>query len=214
MAKYRAVVPATRGKMTIMFYQVEADAETLQEGIRTFGEVMRRAEGLTLPGSFSPRTAFGSLPAPPPETDADVEGTSSASESVIDVTIASSRASRKPIRKWPIMRLEKELNLHPKGKPPLKAFVADKNPTNQDERITVCVYYMCKILELTFITSHHVYTCLKHIGVRTPNDLPEALRKIASRKGYVDTTKGTDLKTTNTGNNLVEHELPRRGVQG
>jgi hypothetical protein len=108
------------------------------------------------------------------------------------------------------MNFVKDLNLHPDGKPSLKEFADEKKPKNQMEQVTVCIYYLCRILELTGVTADHVYTCLKHLNVRTPNDLPQTIRDVARKKGFVDTSKGDDLKITNPGDNFVEHELKDR----
>jgi hypothetical protein len=106
----------------------------------------------------------------------------------------------------------KDLDLVPKGKKPFKAFVEEKKSANQSEKITVCLYYLCRILELPGVTANHVYTCLKDIGAKTPNDLPQTMRTIAKQNGYIDASNGKDLKITNSGDNLIEQSLPHGGA--
>lgn len=215
MAKHKDNQPSTPGKLTIMVVQLEGNDATLQEGIRTFKEAMGRAMPQAAPRAYLPPPA--SLAAlSPPLADEYANGTDNADLQeppggmVIDTTASDhvppskSAKSRKP----PVMQFVKNLDLHPKGKTSLNSFVEQKKPTKQFEKITVCVYYLCRILEVEGVTAHHVYTCLKHIGAATPNDLPQEMRNVANRKGYIDVSDPGDVKITNPGDNFVDHNLP------
>lgn len=58
------------------------------------------------------------------------------------------------------------------------------------------------------MTPDHVFTCFKDVGHRTPKNMPQTIRDTASRKGWLDTSERGNIKITNHGENLVEHDLP------
>ncbi len=206
--------PSAPGRMTVMLIQLEGDDSTLQEGIRTFKDAMARAMPHSNPrANLLPSTPLAAIASQvevnsngraPTENDG-IDGGTIVVDSPGNASTARSSSPRKP----PVMNFVNDLNLRPPGKNSLKSFVQEKKPKSQLEKITVSLHYLCRTLELTGITGHHVYTCLKEIGCKTPNDLPQALRNIAKRKGYVDASNGEDLKMTNSGDNFVEHDLPR-----
>ncbi len=75
------------------------------------------------------------------------------------------------------------------------------------------MYYLYRILEVKDISANHVYTGLKELtefGVRVPSDIPQRLRDTANRKGWFDTSDSNAVKTTISGDNYVEHDLPKR----
>jgi len=219
MVKHRDTQPFSPGKMTIMLIQLEGNDATLQEGIRTFKEAMGRAVPQITPRSQLSHAALGALPAPPLESNgegrSDGETADYVDEGVaVDSPASIPSAASKPAkdRKYPAMDFVKDLDLHPQDKKSFKVFAEEKGPANQTEKITVCLYYLCRILKLDGVTAKHVYTCLKDINAKTPNDLPQTIRTIAKRKGYIDASNGDDLKITNPGVNFVDHSLPHGGA--
>jgi hypothetical protein len=107
-------------------------------------------------------------------------------------------------------RLLKELNFVPgDGKPSLKDFIATKTPANLFEKCTVVVYYFINHLAVRAVSLDHVFTAFKAMEWRLPNDLRNIVQQTGS-KGWLDTSKSSDIKLTPRGDNLVEHDLPRR----
>lgn len=105
----------------------------------------------------------------------------------------------------------KDLNLIPKDKESLKDFHGKKSPETNLERNTVFVYYLIEILGRTGITMNHIYTCYRAIGLRLPGNIKQSITDSASgRYGFLDATKGEDIKMTSLGQNLVMHDLPRK----
>lgn len=110
-------------------------------------------------------------------------------------------------------KLLPNLNLRPAGKNSLKQFVEEKRPETNEERIAVMIHYLQHSLGLTNLTRDHVYSCFKEIGVKSPTEIDAALRMTAHRKGWIDTSNSADLKVTISGENFVEHDLPRKKAE-
>jgi hypothetical protein len=106
------------------------------------------------------------------------------------------------------MSIVKDLNLRPEGEPSFRDFYAQKKPSTQEQAVTVSVYYLKRILELDKVTPEHVFTCFKDVGRKTPRHMPQTIWDTAKRKGWVDTSERGNIKITNHGENLVEHDLP------
>lgn len=106
-------------------------------------------------------------------------------------------------------KLKADLNLRPKGKKSLKEFVAEKKPQTNEERFAVIIYYLQKTLGEKAIGRDHVHTGFKELGVKAPIQIDAALGMAANRKGWINTSGGSDLKMTVHGENFVEHDLPR-----
>jgi len=104
--------------------------------------------------------------------------------------------------------LVKDLNLWPSKKTSLADFVAEKSPKSNQQLHIVIVYYLQRILGIKGISPDHVYTCLKGLGKRTPNDLWTTLRVTANKTNGLDTGNREDIKVTVNGENIVEHDLP------
>jgi hypothetical protein len=103
----------------------------------------------------------------------------------------------------------KDLNLRPKGILSAVDFVAEKQPSNMQHKAVVAVYYLKSLLELENVTTDHVYTFFKNAGWPAPTDFPNTLQQAGSR-GWLDTAQASDIKVTPIGENLVEHDLPKK----
>lgn len=108
------------------------------------------------------------------------------------------------------LSIVKNLNLSPKGKKAFKEFIEEKQPNSDQEKCTVGVYHMQHNLELENISTNHLFTCYKVAKWRVPADLDNTLKVVASQKGWLDTSDGNSIKTTTHGENLVEHDLPKK----
>jgi len=56
----------------------------------------------------------------------------------------------------------------------------------------------------------HIYTCFKEATWKVPPNLANSLAVTANRKGWSNTEDTRDLRVTVSGENLVEHDLPRK----
>ena len=108
----------------------------------------------------------------------------------------------------------KDLNLRPSKKKSLTQFVEEKKPANNQQLHVVIVYYLEKILRTSGISPSHVYTCLKELKERVPNDLWATLRVTANKTNGLNTGKRDDIKITVSGENLVDHDLPPKLKKG
>ena len=192
----------SRGRLRVFFAEFDGDNQTIQEGLRSIS--------LAVAKTFQPTVVVRRLTASPENPDAvsdeatdDLDDVEMNADDYIASVPPKSRTKRKP----PTMTLVKDLNLRPAGKPHLREFFADKQPKSQPEQITVCVYYLWRIVELEAVTPHHVYSCLKEVGVKVPVDLPQTIRNVANRRGTVDTSDSNNITLTIRGENMVEHEL-------
>jgi len=118
--------------------------------------------------------------------------------------------AKKSTKTKPSHSMVKDLNLKPSGKQTLAEFVREKKPSSNRGKSVVCVYYLQHILKETPITANHVFTCFKSIGWRVPSDLDNTLQWVASQRGWLDTSSMADIKVTTHGENLIEHDLPRK----
>jgi hypothetical protein len=91
----------------------------------------------------------------------------------------------------------------------LRDFYALYNVKSNYERNLIIVYYLEHILELASITLDHVFTCYRHVNVKVPHALQQSLRDTSSRRGWLDTSSGDNLKVTVGGVNYIEHDIKR-----
>jgi len=106
--------------------------------------------------------------------------------------------------------LVKDLDLRPKGKKSFLDFVTEKAPSTQAEQCVVAVYYLTHEAKISKVTDNHVYTCFKHAHWRLPYNLDDRLAWVSSQKGWLDTSTMSDIKLVPAGENLVEHDLPKK----
>lgn len=114
------------------------------------------------------------------------------------------------IKAKPSLAIAKDLNLKPKGKKSLDEFAETKKPNSHNEKGTVAAYYLKHVLALSAITESHIFTCFKHMKWRVPTNLSNTLAYTASQYGWLDTSNLQDIKMTTIGENLVEHDLPKK----
>jgi hypothetical protein len=144
---------------------------------------------------------FSSFPAPIMSTEEKIE-TRKAKKKKGNVKKSKKRKSSNSI--------VKNLDLNPSNEQTFKDFITEKKPSSNIEKSIACVYYLQHILKKTPITTNHVFTCFKSIGWRVPPDLASILRWVASQKGWLDTSNTEDIKVTTQGENLIEHDLPKK----
>ncbi len=191
-----------RGRIRVFFAEFEGDNETIQEGLQVISVA---ASNMFQP---SPKTikvlSASTVPSDEDELLEEVDLEDQEEELSVPTNSKPKKSSYKP----PTMAIVKDLDLRPEGEPSCREFYFQKNPTTQEQAIAVAVYYLKRVLELDKITPDHVFTCFKDIGRRTPKNLPQTIRDTAKNKGWVDTSERGNIKITNHGENLVEHDLP------
>jgi hypothetical protein len=95
--------------------------------------------------------------------------------------------------------------------PPLRKFYKEKAPTNNQESIVTFVYYLKKHLGIDEPTIGHLLSCYNEIGIKKPLRLDQLIRDTARQKGWLERGKAPNsARITIAGENLVEHDLPRR----
>jgi hypothetical protein len=110
------------------------------------------------------------------------------------------------------LSIVKELNLAEQGdKPSLKDFFSKYNPSNNFERNLIFVYYLQNTTKVAAITSDHIFTCYRHVGVKIPGAFKQSLWDTASQKGWIDTSSLEDIKLTTQGINYLEHDIAKVG---
>ena len=190
-------------RLRVFFAEFEGDNETIQQGLETIG--------LAVAKTFESQSKTVKVIASseiPEEQIKSIEAAEAIEEDE-EVIEAKSKSKRKTSSyKPPNMTIVNDLNLHPENKTPFRSFYEDKSPQTQEQALVVAVYYLCNLLGLNGITPHHVFTCFKNVGRKTPNNLPQAIRDLAKRKAWVDTSEKGNIKITNAGENAVEHDLP------
>lgn len=120
----------------------------------------------------------------------------------------------KPSKKKPkgktIPKQIKNLNLKPKGKKSGLDFAVEKKPTNVLHKCVVAVYYLRDEIGLSAISVDHVFTFFKNASWKIPSDLVNTLQQ-AGTAGWLDTADSKNIIITPIGENLVEHDLPKKG---
>lgn len=113
-------------------------------------------------------------------------------------------------RKAKSVSMVRDLNLKAKGKKSFADFVEEKQPKSNSEKCTVAVYYLKNELGVAAVTTSHIFTCFKDAHWRVPPNLSNALALTAHRKGWLDTRDLENVDLTTHGENLIEHDLPRK----
>ena len=108
-----------------------------------------------------------------------------------------------------ILKVLKDVNFHPKGKPSATDFAQEKQPPSLIQKCVVATYYMREICAISEISVSHVNTFFKAVKWKVPSDLPNTLSQAGSA-GWLDTVDQEKIKITSTGENLVEHDLPKK----
>lgn len=105
--------------------------------------------------------------------------------------------------------IDKSLNLFPAGKRSATDFAAEKAPSNAKEKCVVAAYYLREEIELEAVSVSTIYTFFKAVSWKLPADIRNMLAQAGS-KGWLDTADGNNIKISPTGENLVEHDLPKK----
>jgi len=120
----------------------------------------------------------------------------------------NAKRSRKPtVRRG--LSAAKDVDLRPSGKQAFKDFVEEKDPTGFYERNVAAVFYLEQTLGLGNIGAPHVLAAYRECSWKEPGNLAQSIRDTAAKKGWLDSSDGSNLSTTPGGRNLIIHDLPR-----
>jgi hypothetical protein len=98
-----------------------------------------------------------------------------------------------------------------KDRPSLIEFSKEKSPANAQEYATLFAYYLKHYLRIEDMEPGHALYCFTEIKVRKPLHIDQLFWDTASRKGSLEAGgKSNSTKITIGGENLIEHELPRK----
>jgi hypothetical protein len=108
----------------------------------------------------------------------------------------------------------KDLDFLGKGKgSSLKEFIASYiKPNSAMEWNLLFVYYLQKIMIISPFGIDHIYTCYKYLSVKPPNNLYQSLKDTARTKGSINAETIDAITVTMVGENLVDHEMPRKNL--
>lgn len=101
-----------------------------------------------------------------------------------------------------------DFNFKPSNNKSLKDFYNEFSPKNNYEKNLIFVYYLQEIQKISIITTNHIYSCYRELGLKIPS-LPQSLIDTSANKGYISTSNTNDLKVTRTGMNYIEHDIER-----
>lgn len=196
-------------EMSVVVFRLKGTDQTVQDGIKTISQAissMLKPSASALPRTSSVAESNDAL------IDVEAEAITSSTDSEEDVGQQSNDGPKKPAkaRKPASYTFVKDLNLRPDGKPSLRDFYNAKQPVDRQEQLAVLLYYLTKTLEKTGVGTNHLYTAWKEVAAPVPPDIAHTARLTANRKNWVDSSKSDDLKLTVTGENFVEHDLPRK----
>lgn len=147
----------------------------------------------------------------PPLLDAapgsDVPDAEPTGASVQDVPSGRKARSRKPAAKKSFSRV-KDINFRPEGKVSLRDFSAEKSPSNFHEKNLVVVSYLEEFLEIEAIEVGHILAAYDECGWKSASDPENSIAVTASRKNWLDTSDRKAVKTTHSGRNAVQYDMP------
>lgn len=92
----------------------------------------------------------------------------------------------------------------------LKEFYAEKQPGSYTDTNVVFVYYLKRIAKVDKVTLSYIYTCYDEVGARKPSAFKQSVADTSSKKGWLNTTSFEDIDVSIRGQNLVEHDLPKK----
>lgn len=128
--------------------------------------------------------------------------------------VKASRSTKRPAngKKRESFSIVKDLDLSNRSNElDLKNFSTDKSPSTAMERNAIFVYYLKNYVGVPAITLDHIYSCYKYTSTPVPAALRQSIADTSSRRGWLDTSSFEDIKLSVTGENYVEHDLPRKG---
>lgn len=217
-----------KGKIRVFFAEVEGSNQTLQEVLRTVSHMLPRPVEVKVPPKLVQNGAASAAPnARPAEPDLfnqdavapeviDTEEVEQSEAGASSTTRKKRGEGTKTDRNAGISPVA-DLNFVPRDKPALKAFFAEKAPATDMEQVLVIGYYLKQTLDVATFGPGHIFAGFKHVNKPIPVDLRQTMRNmkpmVGSKqgKGWLNFTNVESARLTTEGENVVEHELPRKG---
>jgi len=196
--------PNGKSRVRVIAFEFEGADDTIKEGFHSIAAainktfqpptqtIVQRVTG----SSQSLENATETAVIEPVDLDLEEEFVSEPSKS----------QSSKP-RNPPKMKVVEDLNLHPAEKESFTDFHRRHQHSTQREQLLLAVYYLEVVLESEEITPQHVYTCFEEVGASSPNDLPQAMRNLCSRKQWIKKNGKNKFAMTMPGINHVKQKL-------
>lgn len=217
-----------RGKIRFIIAEVEGNNQTLQDLVRTMAPMLSRPVEVKAPPKLVQNGAAGAAPNARP-SEPDLFNQDSVAPEVIDAEQVEQPDAGAPTnarkKRGEGTKTERnagispvaDLNFVPKDKAALKAFFAEKAPATDMEQVLVVGYYLKHTLDIATFGPGHIFAGFKHVNKPIPVDLRQTMRNmkpmVGSKqgKGWLNFTDVEAARLTTEGENVVEHELPRKG---
>jgi hypothetical protein len=211
--KSQEVVGTDKGKIRLIYAEVEGNNQSLQDALKSMVAAMNRPQVVTAPSRINGNsTAVFAAQAEEvvsedefsPDTVEDVSLEQSNETSAVP---ARKRGTGPKVDRNAGIKLVPDLDFVPDGKQPLKAFFAEKDPKKDMEQVLVLMYYMHHTLALPTIGLGHILTAFKEVVKPVPVDLRSTVRNMRDKKVWLSFTDMEATRVTTQGDNYVEHEL-------
>jgi hypothetical protein len=175
MSKRRPDQPDV-SKMKFMFFEIEGNDETLQEGFRAINTALRGMAGRHDGGDHAKALqAIEPLPVGPELSKEDLSEAEEAGE----------RPSRSRNSKQRILRSPDVLDLDLlSGDVPLKAFLDRCNTEDTTKKYLLIAYWLKQYRNIQEVSMDHIHTGFRHMGWQTPKDAAYPLRIMKSQNQW------------------------------
>lgn len=117
----------------------------------------------------------------------------------------SAPAKRQGRRSWAPVR---DIDFRAPGKKAFRELIEEKQPNSNLQKNLLAVYWLEQIYEVSEIGVGHVLAAFKEANWREPSHPDTTLQQTASAKHWLDTADMKHIKTTASGRNAVEHDMP------
>lgn len=101
-----------------------------------------------------------------------------------------------------------DFDFNPTNQKSLKDYFNEFEPKTNYERNLIFVYYLQEILSTSNISTDHIYSCYRNLGLKIPS-FPQTLIDTNVHKGWLTTSDTNDIKVTRTGMNYILHEMQK-----
>jgi hypothetical protein len=110
----------------------------------------------------------------------------------------------------PLTPIPVDLKGGKEGKP-LRDLFKEKVPSNHQEKLTLFTYYLNRTAKVDDVLPGHILTCYNEVGERKPEAIRQLFTDTITDKGWLERGKAEgSVRITITGENLVEHDLPKK----
>ena len=156
---------------------------SIQESLRNLGAALRtnREPVISLPAPQALPAAL-ERSSPPSREFGDPIGTlfvQQETESDRPKPNSSSKVRSKTYRTPEVLELDLSA-----GDVPFQTFCESKGPESDWDKYLLVAWWLKKNLDISEITSAHIYTCYKFMKWQVPRDIPQPLRDMKSKKSW------------------------------